>query len=77
MDNSKRVPALASISVIALELLEENDNELEVDTFSELVFLLIIKDQRKAFCVQGYADVEPSYAVSDCEQEHLKGLHFS
>ena len=31
-DNRKRVSALASVAVVALELLEEND-ELEVDTF--------------------------------------------
>ena len=31
-DNRKRVSALATVAVVALELLEEND-ELEVDTF--------------------------------------------
>ena len=44
--------ALASVSVVTLELLEENDDELEVDTFSELVFItVIIKDRRKAVLV--------------------------
>ena len=74
--------ALATVSVVALELLEENDDELEVDTFSELVFIpLIIKDRRKANCVQGYAeDVVPSHTISvilDCHQEHLKRLQLS
>ncbi|XP_068697291.1 uncharacterized protein [Montipora foliosa] len=66
-DNRKRVSALATVSVAALELLEEDDDELEVNTFSELVFIpLIIKDRRKAVRVQGYAeDVVPSYTISD------------
>ena len=66
-DNRKIVSALATVSVVALELLEEKDDELEVDTFSELVFIpLIIKDRRKAVRVQGYAeDVVPSYTISD------------
>ena len=66
-DNRKIVSALATVSVVALELLEEKDDELEVDTFSKLVFIpLIIKDRRKAVRVQGYAeDVVPSYTISD------------
>lgn len=56
-DNRKRVSALATVSVVALELLEENDDELEFDTFSELVFIpVIIKDRRKAVHIQGYAE---------------------
>ena len=66
-DNRKRVFAVATVSVVALELLEENDNELKVDTFSELVFIhLIIKYRRKAVLVRGYAeDVLPSCTISD------------
>ena len=65
-DNRKRVSALATVSVVTLELLEENDDELEVDTFSELVFItVIIKDRRKAVLVQGYVDVLLSYTISD------------
>ena len=65
-DNRKRVSALATVAVVALELLEENDDELEVDTFSELVFItVIIKDRRKAVRVQGYVDVLLRYTISD------------
>ena len=39
-DNRKIVSALATVSVVALKLLEEKDDELEVDTFSELVLFL-------------------------------------
>lgn len=58
--------ALATVAVVALALLEENDDEPEVDTFSELVFItVIIKDRRKAVRVQGYVDVLLSYTISD------------
>ena len=39
-DNRKRVSALATVCVVALELLEENDDEFEVDTFSQLIIII-------------------------------------
>ena len=84
-DNRKIVSALATVSVVALELLEEKDDELEVDTFSELVFIpLIIKAEEKLFV---FKDMQKMLyratqfltfrVILDCQQEHLKRLHLS